>query len=211
MEHARAFFPEIDRAQKVCDALVDTMEQAPAVYNFFAQEGFDPLIREYAAAVAAGWSRSYLKSYPKTRAALKDENWAHELASAALQAWEELEPDSPMKRSTSYRDTLPKTKDGRRQRAKGPQSYINLTDAILSGREGKPADRPELELAQFADKEEMLKRAQDAGLPPREMEVFKFFVENPGSKNREAADKLRMSVDQVKQHKHRMKKTLNTP
>lgn len=208
MSAAAAFFPASDRAQKVCDAFVDVFEQLPAAYNFFALEGSNEFVKEYATAVVTAWVRSNLKTHGGNLAALKDKNWQKRLASAAFRAWEELGSDSPMKRSTRYRDTLPKTADGRRRKAKGPQTYINLTDAILSNRGRKAADTPELELARFAEREAALRRGREVGLPPREMEVFKFFVENLGAKNREAADHFGISVGAIKKIKNRIKNTL---
>jgi DNA-binding CsgD family transcriptional regulator len=209
MRHARAYFTELDRDRKICHALVDVMEQAPAAYSFFTQEGFDPSVREYATAVATAWTRSKLRFHGGIRATLQDENWVYPLASATIRGWEELKPSSPMTRSTRFRDTLPKTVDGRRQRATGPKSYINVVDTILTDRGNPSANSPERELARFANREELLKRARDAGLTPREMELFEFFIKNPGAKYREAADKLGMSVQQVGVLKHRIKETLN--
>jgi DNA-binding CsgD family transcriptional regulator len=209
MRHARAYFPELDRDRKICQAFADIMEQAPATYNFFTQKGFDLSVREYATAVVTAWTRTQLRFHGGIRLALKDESWAQQLASASLQAWEELEPSSPMKRSTRSRDTLPKTKDGRRQRASGPKSYINVVDTILTDRGDRAADNPEQDLAQFANREELLRVARDAGLTPREMELYEFFIQNPQAKYREAADKLGMSVQQVGVLKYRIKETLN--
>jgi DNA-binding CsgD family transcriptional regulator len=61
---------------------------------------------------------------------------------------------------------------------------------------------------QFADREDTLKRGKDAGLAPREYEVFKLFVINPGIKYREVADKLGISVGAVGKIKSRIKEAL---
>lgn len=67
-------------------------------------------------------------------------------------------------------------------------------------------------LAEFAEREVLLKRAlewgRQAGLTPREFEVYKLFLENPNIKYREAAHKLGMSTSQVGVLKHRIKHTL---
>ena len=68
----------------------------------------------------------------------------------------------------------------------------------------------EAELAMFADdeREALLKRGRDAGLPPSEYELLKVLAANPKIPNREAADKLGKSVGTVKKLKHNIKKTL---
>jgi DNA-binding CsgD family transcriptional regulator len=68
----------------------------------------------------------------------------------------------------------------------------------------------EAELAKFApaEREALLKRGRDAGLPPSEYELLKVLAANPKIPNREAADKLGKSVGAVKKLKHNIKKTL---
>jgi RNA polymerase sigma factor (sigma-70 family) len=199
-----------DQARRICNAYGDAMREAPAIYlAFAASEQIDRTVRDYASAMAAAWVRSHLKSYPRTKAALEGADWESEIASATHLAWQELGPDSPIKRSTRFRDMLPKQKDGRRQRAPGPPDYINVVGRILEGRKVEP---PELAYAKFADREareSALQRGRDAGLPPREMEILKLFVENPTLKNREVADRLGISVGTVKQLKSRIKRTLD--
>jgi DNA-binding CsgD family transcriptional regulator len=68
----------------------------------------------------------------------------------------------------------------------------------------------ESELAMFAhaEREALLKRGRDAGLPPSEYELLELLAANPKIPNREAADKLGKSVGTVKKLKHNIKKTL---
>jgi DNA-binding CsgD family transcriptional regulator len=67
-------------------------------------------------------------------------------------------------------------------------------------------------LAEFVEREALLKQAlewgRQAGLTPREFEVYKLFIENPKIKYREVAEKLGMSTSQVGVLKHRIKHTL---
>ena len=67
-------------------------------------------------------------------------------------------------------------------------------------------------LAEFVEREVFLKRAlewgRQAGLTPREFEVYKLFLQNPKIKYREVAHKLGMSTSQVGVLKHRIKHTL---
>jgi DNA-binding CsgD family transcriptional regulator len=65
------------------------------------------------------------------------------------------------------------------------------------------------ELAAFAAREKLLKRGRDSGLPPREYELLKLFVENPNMSYREAAKRLGITVGTVGALKSRINKTLN--
>jgi DNA-binding CsgD family transcriptional regulator len=68
----------------------------------------------------------------------------------------------------------------------------------------------EAEQAKFAhaEREALLKRGRDAGLPPSEYELLKLLAANPKIGNLEAADRLGKSVGTVKKLKHNIKKTL---
>jgi DNA-binding CsgD family transcriptional regulator len=68
---------------------------------------------------------------------------------------------------------------------------------------------PEAELTTFAAREAALKRAHDAGLTPRERELFKFFVENPQAKNAEVVCALGIAEGTVSSLKSRIKKALH--
>ncbi len=85
---------------------------------------------------------------------------------------------------------------------------MEMRTEIARRLEKKIASPQEIELAAFADKEKLLKRARDAGLTAREHEVFKLFTENPGIKYREVADKLGISVGAVGKIKSRIKQAL---
>ena len=69
-----------------------------------------------------------------------------------------------------------------------------------------------LSLDDFVEREVFLKRAlelgRQAGLTPREFEVYKLFLGNPKIKYREVAHKLGMSTSQVGVLKHRIKHAL---
>jgi DNA-binding CsgD family transcriptional regulator len=65
------------------------------------------------------------------------------------------------------------------------------------------------ELATFAAREAALKKSRLAGLTPREHELFKFFLENPGAKNAEAARELGVAEGTVRSLKSRIKRTLD--
>jgi DNA-binding CsgD family transcriptional regulator len=101
--------------------------------------------------------------------------------------------------------------------SEGYEAVLHVTDTDMPGvianqiRRGaieSADDRKTVrELAEFAVREITLKRARDAGLPPREYELYKFFVDNPGSTNAQAAQSLGIAVGTVKSLKHRIKNT----
>jgi DNA-binding CsgD family transcriptional regulator len=104
------------------------------------------------------------------------------------------------------------------EEAGGPLSDADLV-RIITGQLRRDASecggtRQEelLLLAEFAERGVFLKQAlewgRQAGLTPREFEVYKLFLENPKIKYREAAEKLGMSTSQVGVLKHRIKHTL---
>jgi len=66
----------------------------------------------------------------------------------------------------------------------------------------------EIELATFAEREALLRRGWEAGLPPSEYELLKLLMANPKITNRKAAAKLGKSIGAVKKLKHNIKKTL---
>lgn len=216
---AAAYFPPPDRARMMCNAFSDVMRETPAVYAAFAncEEEYAPEARKYALALAAAFVRSHLKIYsgtkrhPGNKAALEAPNWTSELAAATILGFRELGPESPIKRSTRYRDTLPRTIDGRLQKAPGPPDLINLVDRFLSGRDSvRKTESPELEFASFAEREALLRLGREAGLPPKEYQYLKLLAANPKISYREAARKLKISEGAAKSLKHRIKKTLKS-
>ena len=81
----------------------------------------------------------------------------------------------------------------------------------VARRLGKQDSKPplEVELAAFADREKLLKQAKDAGLPPREYELYKLrVVENPGMSLREAAQRMGIAEGTAKSLWSRIKRTL---
>jgi DNA-binding CsgD family transcriptional regulator len=104
------------------------------------------------------------------------------------------------------------------EEAGGPLSDAELarviTGQLRRDASGSQQTRREelLLLAKFVEREVLLKRAlewgRQAGLTPREFEVYKLLIENPKIKYREVAQKLGMSTSQVGVLKHRIKHTL---
>lgn len=217
MRRAAEYHPEPDRARMVCNAYSDAMREMPALYGAFAEAGFQTAVSEHAAAVLAAWARSHLRQSwnPRLRRTLQDEGWERELVNAAHLALRHLDPDAPMKRSTRFRDATPwlKQKDGRRPKAPGPPDFINMVSAALQGRDvtkkpESPMDVEEIELARFANREEMVRQAGAAGLTPREMDLYEFYLDNPNATHQQAADGIGASVGTVKKLKNRIKNTI---
>lgn len=73
----------------------------------------------------------------------------------------------------------------------------------------RPETPTEIELATFADREVLMARARDAGLTPREHDLFRFLVENHPATNADAARALGIAVGTVKSLRARIKKSLN--
>jgi len=63
-------------------------------------------------------------------------------------------------------------------------------------------------LAGFASREELLKLARDAGLPPQKFELYKLLITEPGLKYREYGARLEISANHVGVLKTRIKNTL---
>lgn len=194
MNHAATDFAGRDQARMVCNAFLDAMRESPTVYGAVAGAGFEPTVREYAAAMLTAWTRSHLhKGFnPKLRRALGGEGWEQELVKATALAWADRDPDAPLKRGTRFRDTLRRTADGRRQKAPGPPDLVNLTSAALEGRDTTPKkpEPPETGAFTLAEQERLRRKARDAGLTPQERQVFELFVSNPRITNPEIAAQL---------------------
>lgn len=224
MHHAQAYFPERDRARKVCAAFADAMREAPgALYGgLWHAPGMEPAVTEYAAAMLAAWTRGHLRAdvNPELRKVLTADGWENELINAVRLAWAERDPGLPLKHPTRFRDSVPPKKaGGRRRRWDAPPDLVNLTSAALQGKDittKKELDEPmEIALAGFSERElekvreAALEKGRRAGLPPREMELYEFFVRHEKATKRQAADHFGITVNTVKKLKKRIKKTLN--
>jgi DNA-binding CsgD family transcriptional regulator len=84
--------------------------------------------------------------------------------------------------------------------------------ATLKKIEGRDRQEPSTtrELATFAEREALLRRASDARLTPREHELFEFFLDIPSARNADAARALDIAVGTVKSFKSRIAKRLHT-
>jgi DNA-binding CsgD family transcriptional regulator len=176
----------------------------PAFYGVRAQMARDPGAREHGLWELSAWlapevalrvpRRADLAT--RTKRALDDEGVALDEALppavlAVLPEW--LRADEPLRRPGGRRTSL-----------------VSRVESHIAGQGSGPEQRrQELEqLAAFADREAILARARAAGLPPREYELLRVFIDNPGATNAEAGRRLGIAVGTVKSLKHRIKNTL---
>jgi DNA-binding CsgD family transcriptional regulator len=74
---------------------------------------------------------------------------------------------------------------------------------------GAPPEPDLRDSVEFAERETLLKRGKDAGLPPREYELLNLLVEKPKMSSREAGQRLGISPGAVRALKSRIKKILD--
>ena len=86
---------------------------------------------------------------------------------------------------------------------------MEMRNEVVRRLEKRDSQPPvEEELAGFASREELLKQARDAGLPPQEFELYKLLITEPGLKYREYGVRLGISASHVGVLKTRIKNTL---
>ena len=91
-----------------------------------------------------------------------------------------------------------------------PQPTVREARTLLGreARERRPSRQEvAVHLAGFAERERTHKAGRDAGLPPREYELFTFFVDNPDATNPQAAQALGVAVGTIKSMRYRIKNT----
>ena len=89
-------------------------------------------------------------------------------------------------------------------------AVVKKIERRLSTESMSPAEETELAMFDAQERLLLLKKGRDVGLTPREYELYKLFVENPGMPYREAAHRLGIAVGTVGSLKARIKKTLKT-
>src|SRR5215207_11649842 len=193
-------------AQAVCDAFLEAAER----HLYTVALDFDELRKklpeerfpnEQLAKVLSGIvaTRTSLHSNPPLRAAIDERREYSRDKSAKRERFEQLLEDLPAQVLEVWEEVAHPLGN----------LYEIRTEVTrrLGKRDRKPP--PEVELAAFADREKVLKQAKDAGLPPREYELFKLrVVENPGMSLREAAQRIGIAEGTAKSLWSRIKKTL---
>lgn len=122
---------------------------------------------------------------------------------------DELRSDDESRFSRLLRELPAEVLAAYRGRPPGWGDLMDVRTAAARNLE-KKGPRPDMrELASFADRENLLKRAKVARLSPQEFEVFELYIENPKLKYREVAERLGIkSTQQVGVIKHRIKNKL---
>lgn len=193
-------------AQAVCEAYLEATER----HLYTIALDFDELRKklpeesfpnEELAKVLSGIvaTRTSLHSNPPLRAAIDERREYSRDKSAKRERFEQLLEDLPAQVLEVWEEA-----------AHPLGSLYEIRTEVarrLGKRDRKPP--PEVELAAFADREKVLKQAKDAGLPPREYELFKLrVVENPGMSLREAAQRMGIAEGTAKSLWSRIKRTL---
>jgi predicted DNA-binding protein (UPF0251 family) len=199
---------DVRSAQAVCDAFVEAVE----CHLYTIPLDFDELRKklpnedfpgEELAKVLTGIvaTRTSLHSNPPLRAALDERREYARDKSAKRERFEQLLDELPAQVLEVWEET------------KHPLGNLSAVRTEVARRMGKKRSSPpvEVELAKFADNKKVLKKVREAGLPPREYELFKLRkVDNPGMTLREAAQRMGIAEGTAKSSWSRIKRTLGT-
>jgi DNA-binding CsgD family transcriptional regulator len=94
-----------------------------------------------------------------------------------------------------------------------PDQIMEMRSEIARRLEGRTTAPSERDLGEFADRENRLRLltlGREGGLPPREYELLKLFVEKPNISSREAGEALGITPGAVRALKARIRNTLRT-
>ena len=197
----------IRSAQAVCEAYLEAKER----HLYTIALDFDELRKklpeesfpnEELAKVLSGIvaTRTSLHSNPPLRAAIDERREYSRDKSAKRERFEQLLEELPAQVLEVWEESA------------HPLGDLSEIRTEVARRLGKRDSKPplEVELATFAEHEKLLKQAKDAGLPPREYELYKLrVVENPGMSLREAAQRMGIAEGTAKSLWSRIKRTLN--
>ena len=145
----------------------------------------------------AGFLAGYLVTHTSLHANPRLRHGIDELRQEGETRFARLLKELPAEALAAYKERQPAWGD-----------LMDLRLEVVRRLEKKNAAPDMLELAAFADRETLLKRAKAARLSLQELEVFELITKNPRLKYREIADKLGISTSQVGVIKHRIKNKL---
>lgn len=198
-------------ARAVCEAFVEATDQHLCTVASDSEELHKRLPRERfpkeeLAKVLSGMiaTRISLHSNPPLRAAIDERREHSRGKSIKRERFEQLLKELPAQVLDVWEETAHQSRSLSEIRTKVARQ--------LDNRSSKPP--PEVELATFIeresiDSEKLLKRAKDAGLPPREYELYKLrVVENYGMPLREAAQYMGIAEGTAKSLWSRIKRTI---
>lgn len=192
---------------------------APIAYSAAARLGKGPpaakRLQEAALGALAAWVRARIRMYPSLKAAIgkggdPQEALLRELPGAVLTELADLD--------AAWADPGKRAEVLHKMGGRGIHKYLtNRVSARMRayGKEANDSSRHDVELAAWADREKLLRRGREAGLTPREYELFELFIRDPERymrngklKHAEAAKKLGVATGTVKALWSRVRKTL---
>jgi hypothetical protein len=205
-----ASLSEEDRAAKICEAVVNVLEDLAAVWLHeltelrawvCSSDGED----SKAAKLAKDEEARRLAGYLATKISLGRNLRA---AKALDEIRERNKPASRERFEALLRELYVEAPPVWAERSSTDWQLRETRSATLKKIEGRDRQGPsvETELAAFAEREALLRKARDPNLTPRENELFRFFIENPSATNADAARALNIKEGTVKSLKARIKK-----
>jgi DNA-binding CsgD family transcriptional regulator len=189
-------------AQAVCDAFIGAYKERPGLAAVGIESLEACLPDRFKGLVLSTYLTSYLATHTSLHANPRLKHSIDELREEGESRFARLLKELPAEALAAYRD---------RPRDVGNLMEIRTEAARRLEKRDAPPVPDMRDLAEFADRETreaLLKRGKDAGLPPKEYELFKLLVEKPGISSREAAHKLGITAGAVRTLKSRINRTL---
>lgn len=209
---------EKDLISRVCEAYIEAIQTKEAALLHGLQE-ISVKAREVASNKTAEFAddalRTQLAGHLATRISLGKNR---RLAKALNDIREHNKPARRERFEVLLRELYDRARDVWAKHHVTDKRLLATRNAVVMEITGREAERKggfsgEQDLADFVTREAreaLLKQGREVGLPPREYEVFRFFVEHPGAKNAAAARALGIAEGTVKSYKSRIKQTINT-
>ena len=207
-----ASLSEEDRAVKICEAVLSVLEDLAAVWlhglaELSALACFSDGEDSKAAQVAKDEEGRRLAGHLATKISLGRNLRA---AKALNEIREHNKPPHRERFEALLRELYVEAPKVWAERSSTDQHLRATRSATLKRVEGRDRQGPGAarEIAAFAEREALLRKARDAQLTPREHELFEFFIDNPTARNADAARTLDIAVGTVKSLKSRIAKRL---
>lgn len=205
-----ASLPEEDRAAKICETVVSTFEALSAAWlhelaELRAWVCFSDGEDSKAAQLAKDEEGRRLAGHLATKISLGRNL---RLAKALDEIRERNKPASRERFEALLRELYVEAPPVWAERSSTDWQLRATRSTTLKKIEGRDRQGPsvETELAAFAEREALLRKARDPNLTPRENELVRFFIENLSATNADAARALGIKEGTVKSLKARIKK-----
>ena len=194
-----------ERAAKVCEVGVEALRGIEAATQHYLQE-------------VVGQTEGEAKAYAKNELALRQAGYLitqisltknKQLAKALDYLREGNKPANRERFETLLRELYVRAPEHWAEHHVTDWQLRVTRSAVVKEIESRRSSRTEeAELVAFAERETLLEKAREAGLTPRERELFRFLLDNPGAKNADAAHALGVAEGTVRSLKSRIKKAL---